>query len=248
LELGIAKENIATCYGFEMSKLTIKDHACRKHEICHYSVLHRWIPSIAKWLQKRRKAKRLSHVVWLLEVDCELAQLMGTREQTRQLLTAADLRDMASKHTITWPGYRKIASRKWHEVKYGSRHIVIGSHMLSFRGDGLQSLQNCLKSPTRYCHIDVLMTRGLPSFYLPCVPCVGTRRNKGALHEKKPCEATYSKKLYSKPFPGMNKNMEQQKYEAAQSDSVTPGNESHVESSSDVTFVTKKKSRMNSSL
>jgi len=104
--IGIAKNNIATCYGFEMKKLTINNHACRKHEICHYSVLHRWIPSIAKWLQKRRQAKRLSHVVWLLEADCQLAQLIGTEKKTRQLLTAADFRDMASKHTITWPGYR----------------------------------------------------------------------------------------------------------------------------------------------
>ena len=81
LEIGIAKDNIAVCYGFQMENLTIQNHACRKHEICHYSVLHRWIPKIAKCLQKRRKAQRLSHVVWLLEADCQLAQLIGPEKK-----------------------------------------------------------------------------------------------------------------------------------------------------------------------
>ena len=120
LEIGIAKDNIAVCYGFQMQKLTIPNHASRKHEICHYSVLHRWIPKIAKWLQKRRKTKRVSHVVWLLEADCQLAQLTGRSNKKRKLLTAVDLRHMASKQAITWPGYRKVLSRTWHQRKSGS--------------------------------------------------------------------------------------------------------------------------------
>ena len=101
LKIGIAKDNIAVCHGFEMATLKIGDNACKKNQICHYSVLHRWIPKVAQWLQKRRAANRSSHVVWFLEVDCELAQLTGSTDTNRKLLRAADLRIMASKQDIT---------------------------------------------------------------------------------------------------------------------------------------------------
>ena len=82
--------------------------------------------------------------------------------------------------------------------------------MLSFRGDGLKSLYYCLRSSSQYCHLDALLTRALPSFYLPCVPSVGTRRNKRALHEEEPCEVKYSKKMFSKPHPLLESETKQE--------------------------------------
>jgi len=108
LKIGIAKDNIAVCHRFEITKLKIGNYACQQNQICHYSVRHQWISRVAQWVQKRNATNHNSHVVWLLEVDCQLAELTGSTDKTRKLCRHVDLHMIASEQEITWPGYRKI--------------------------------------------------------------------------------------------------------------------------------------------
>jgi len=241
LKIGIAKDNIRIFQRFEMAKLKIPNHVCQEHEICHYSVLHRWIPRVARWLKRRHTAKIPTHVVWFLEDNCQLAQLKTNPTIDRELLSAASLVDMASKQAITWPGYRKVTAQRWHEFQYGHRYIVNGNHMLSFRGDGLQSLYDCLRSSSQYCHIDALMTRSLPSFYLPSFPCVGTRRKYRTSHDDEVRAVNYSKLRFLKPHPKLESKMEQNEDKKEQGEIIAHSEELSIGTSNDVDCVAMQK-------
>ena len=199
--IGVDKHNVRVVYGFRLGDAVIRGHLAKRNEICHYSVLHKWIPRLVHWLSVRRQIGIVTHSVWLLESDAQLIQRRPVSDRAspgREILTKADLASMASKSSVCWPGYRRVDRGGFYERTYGFPFHVVGSHAISFKGDGCCMLQACLMSSTRYCHLDALLTRGLPSYYLPSVSCIGTRSNKKALHDAEKTEANYSREAFLK--------------------------------------------------
>ena len=134
--------------------------------------------------------------MWLLEADAQMAQLplaSGAATGGRVLIAKTDLAFMSSKADVCWPGYRRVHRGSFYEKSYSFPYHVVGSHAISFKGSGCCSLQTCLMNSPRYCHLDALLSRGLASYYLPSLPCIGTRSNKNALHDSEKEEARYCK-------------------------------------------------------
>ena len=142
------------CYGATIGD-AIGPKILQPNQVCHWSILHRGLRKIAHMIKKRKKGRKRTTVVYLLEADCVLGNV-----------TAQQMLEIAGHAKIVWPGYRVKKTGGNYARSYGQYVNIEGSHALCCSGDGLLQLYRTLIESPQYCHIDYLYSRALEGVYL----------------------------------------------------------------------------------
>lgn len=86
-------------------------------------MLHKWVPAVRNLLESRRKSRKTTRVVWLLQKNVQFRQLIGDGRR-REYVEASDLVYMSKKQDIVWPGYWGVRIGGHYLLQYGCNVCV----------------------------------------------------------------------------------------------------------------------------